>query len=760
MKIFIAFFFISINLFAQKPATVFSPLPDRRKIEAGEIINNLKVDGKLDEPEWEKQKSSFNFIQVEPQQGNNASHDSYVKMLYNKNFLYIGVFNKDSLGKKALRTPNFKRDFESYSHDLFGISIDGFNDKRNAMTLMTNPYSTQRDLLSFDDALYDTDWDGLWKVRTQRADSGWVAEFSIPWQTLRYVKSKDSTQSWGINFFRNRRFSNEVTAWNPYPRAFSPLRMDYAGILSGIKPPPPSPNIRVQPYLLLSDDKTAGKDIGYNSDLNLKIGGEIKWAINPNAILDITANTDFAQADVDRQVNNVSRFSVFFPERRQFFLENASLFGVGLSQLDGGIGGQMVIQPFFSRKIGLDNNGKPIPIDVGGRFVFRSLKRNFGGILMRQRAYKNNPLTYYAVARYSENIGRQNRIGALATFKNQNELNDSIPSQTNLTGSLDGFFRLNESLNFNFMLMGSSSGKNAGNGVAAYTQFVHKNNQWIGWWTESFVTNNFTPEIGFVSRQDVFATSPGMFLINRAKWLPKWIRNFEPGLFTEFYNKLSTGYLQEYQIKLNPIWFTFQNGGFFGLFFNPTFERLDDMDYRPLNLNIKSSKYNFMRYEILASTDQSKKISISADIQTGNYYDGKLDYASSNLRYSPAPYFSVGFNYEINKFTQVGEDKYSNDIQLWSIENRTALNPRLQLISFYQKNTFNNKDVWNIRLAWEFKPLSFIYLVYNQNFYDYNYTSAAFNKNNITIDRSQVNTISQRQQEKHLIAKISYLKQF
>ncbi len=760
MKISFFLFFISLAAAAQKPATVFSPLEDKKKIEAGEIKNNLKIDGKLDEAEWKNQKATSNFIQVEPNQGDKANFDSWVKMLYNRRYLYIGVFNKDTLGKKGIRVPNFKRDFDPLSHDFFGISIDGFNDKRNAMSLATNPYGTQRDLLSFDDALYDSEWEGLWKVRTFISDSGWVAEYSIPWQTLRYPKSKDSVQSWGINFFRNRRFSNEISAWNPFPRAFSAYRMDYAGILSGIKPPPPSPNIRVQPYLLFSDDKKAGDDIGYTGNTNLKLGGDIKWAINPSAVLDITANTDFAQADVDRQVNNVTRFEVFFPERRQFFLENASLFGVGIAPIDETIGGQMVIQPFFSRKIGLDDFGKPIPIDVGGRFVYRSLKRNFGGILMRQRNYKDSPLTYYAIARFSENIGEQNRIGGLITAKNQASLNDTTPSYTNLTGSFDGFFRISESLSFNFMGITSTSGKYKGNGYSGYAQFMHKNNQWVGWWTESIVSKDFSPEVGFVSRQDVIATTPGMFLVNRAKWLPKWIRNFEPGVFMEVFHKLSTGYVQEYQLNFNPLWFTFQNGGLFGVFVNPVFERLDDGDLRPLDLNISSGKFNYNRYEVLLSTDQSKKFYISTDFQTGRYYDGKLTYFLSHLRYSPIPHFSLGLNYEINKLKNVGEDLFTKDIQLWSIENRTALNPRVQLISFYQKNTFNNRDVWNIRLAWEFKPLSFIYLVYNQNFYDYQYTAPVYNKNNITIDRSHVNMLTQRQQESNFIAKISFLKQF
>jgi len=306
------------------------------------------------------------------------------------------------VGRKAIRAPDFKRDFDFRSHDLVSIAFDGFNDKRNAMTFVTNAFGVQRDLLSFDDLYYDIDWDGLWKVRTNRTDSGWTAELAIPWQTLRYPRTTDTIQQWGFNIYRNRRLSNEVSSFSPFPRIFSSQRMAYAGLLSNLRPPPPKPNIRVLPYVLGSYDHYKNFDTTIKSEqTNLKVGGDIKWAINPNAVLDLTANTDFAQADADQQINNVTRFSVFFPEKRQFFLENASLFGIGISPSDDGSGGFMRVQPFFSRSIGLDTAGNPIPIDAGGRFVYRSDKRNYGVIAMRQRETSTSPGTNFFVGRFS-----------------------------------------------------------------------------------------------------------------------------------------------------------------------------------------------------------------------------------------------------------------------------------------------------------------------------------------------------------------------
>ncbi|MDO1450761.1 carbohydrate binding family 9 domain-containing protein [Rhodocytophaga aerolata] len=715
---------------------IFEPDTVKKTIEATPVQGNLKIDGLLEETEWQQATPVANFTQVEPYQGKPVNFDTEVKMVYNHAFLYIAAFCQDSLGKKSLRAPNFQRDFEDVAHDVFGVAIDGFSDQRNAMTFMTNPYGTQRDLLSFDDLLYDTDWDGLWKVRTSRTDSGWVAEIAIPWQTLRYPDSE--RQTWGINFFRNRRYSNELSGWSPFPRAFSPLRMAYAGQLTNLQPPPPSPNVRIQPYVLASFDEYKGSEVGYGQNFSYKFGGEVKWAVNPNTVLDVTVNTDFAQADVDRQVNNVSRFSVFFPERRQFFLENASLFGAGLSPSDDLVGGAMRIQPFFSRSVGLDASGNPLPIDAGARVVYRSTDRNYGGMLMRQRGSTAQAASTYAVGRYSENIGKQHRLGALVTLKHTESL-DTLAGNINAVGAIDGFFRLSQPLSLNLMAIGASDAGEKSKGLAGYMQLNYNSNSLVGWWTQAFVGEQFKPDVGFVSRSNVIATTPGFFLVNRSKWLPAFIRSFEPGIFSEFYHQATTGKFQEMQVSLNPVWFTLQSGGMLGVFINRIYQQLDDT-FSPLDTDIAAGRYHFLRYNVLLGSDPSKKISYMINYETGGYYNGTMDYLQVNLRASPIPHISLQVSYENNRLKQVGIQQRSPTIHLLSLESRLAINPRLQLISFYQKNTAGERDVWNMRLAWEFKPLSFVYLVYNQ--------------------RAFTPISAERQHSQHLIGKVTYLKQF
>ncbi|HVU85457.1 MAG TPA: carbohydrate binding family 9 domain-containing protein, partial [Puia sp.] len=239
---------------------VFPPDSVKKEIRAIPISGSLRIDGLLSEPEWMEAAPSPRFIQIEPAQGKPANFATQVKVLYNRQFLYVGVFAKDSLGKKAIMATDFMRDFDYLRHDLVSLAFDGFNDRRNAMSFVTNAYGVQRDLLSFDDLYYDLDWDGLWKVRTNRTDSGWTAEFAIPWKTLRYPESADSIQSWGFNVYRNRRLTNEISALSEFPRVFTSLRMNYAGRLTNLRPPPPKPNIRIQPYVLGSYDHYRNED--------------------------------------------------------------------------------------------------------------------------------------------------------------------------------------------------------------------------------------------------------------------------------------------------------------------------------------------------------------------------------------------------------------------------------------------------------------------------------------------------------------------
>lgn len=702
-----------LNFCAVYAQQVFRPSEESQKIKAVAIEHSLKIDGRLDEEAWTQGSLATGFTQVEPGQGQSSRFATRVQLLYNKKYLYAGVFLPDSLGKKGIRATDMKRDFNWRDHDTFAMCIDGFHDKRNSMTFATNPYGAQKDYLSFDDTFFDPDWNGLWKVRTTRADSGWVAEFEIPWKSLRYPNSGDSVRHWGINFLRLKRSDNEISAWSPYPRAFGFNRMEYAGVLQNVQPPQPSTNIQFNPYTLFLLKKSQAADGTSTDSFTPKFGGELKWAINSNTVLDLTANTDFAQADADVQVNNITRFSVFFPEKRQFFLENASLFGVGVSPGLDNAGGNMVIQPFFSRRIGLDPGGNPIPVEAGARMVYRSSGRNFGTILMRQAEYNGTPAVNIYVGRYSENFGKRNRIGALYTLKVNGDTPAVSGSQSSLA-AVDGFFRFGKSSSLQTMIMRSNSTNGTGAGYGGYAQYLYTSNWMQFWWTESVVTRSFNPELGFVSRNDVVASTPGFYLNYRGRFLPykKLIRSFAPGVTSEFYHQASTQKLIERTISVYPLWLNLQNGGYFKYSVSSSYQYLTDV-FLPLGIRIDPGEYQYARTAFTLGSDASRKISLSATSEVGSYYNGNLNSTTLSMNLIPLPHISLNIAFNQNEFKNAGAEHVNTTIQLYTVTGRFALNPRLQLVGLYQRNTKDNSSFYNVRLAWEFKPLSYVYLVLN-----------------------------------------------
>lgn len=718
-------------------ADFFSPNPHRRELKAIPIATSLHVDGLLDEPEWALSAGASDFIQVEPFQGQPSQFPTIIKVLYNQKFLYVGVTCKDPKGKRAIMATDFLRDFDYTRHDLVNLAFDTYNDQRNAIVFATNAYGVQRDLLSFDDLYFDIDWNGLWSVRTRRTDSGWTAEMAIPWKTLRYPKTRDTLQSWGFNVYRNRRLTNEISAFSPFPRIFSATHMNYAGLLTNMHPPPPTTNISIDPYVLASDDRYKNFDSQSPHTSSIKFGGDLKWAVTPNSVLDLTANTDFAQADVEQQVNNTTRFNVFFPEKRQFFLENASLFGVQVGMAPDQSGGSMRYQPFNSRTIGLDTSGNPIPIVAGTRFVHRSATANYGAMAIRQQGYNGGRGTDFFVGRFSENFAKQDRVGGLVTVKQQ-------PGATNIESTVDGFFRLGQSNSINAIFTQTTTTKTGAKGFGGIVQYYNSSNDHEFWLTESVITKDFDPEMGFVSRSDVIGTTPGINWFYRGKLLPfrPFVLAFSPGIIPELYYSASTRQFSEADLPVYPIWFNFRDGGFLGYGFAFVWQNLTTT-FSPLNVNIAPGKYHYFNHQIYFSSDPSKMLNAQVAYTIGSYFNGHLITGDYKLQFAPIPHISFQGEFNRNHFEHVGVNDTTTAVNLYIIQGRFAMNPRLLLSGIFQKNSLNNSNAWYLRLAWEYSPLSYIYLIYNRG-----------------VNSQLTEPSLQSQTESHLIFKASYLKQF
>ncbi|MEM1001815.1 MAG: DUF5916 domain-containing protein [Bacteroidota bacterium] len=729
---FFIFLLFSVICFSQE---TFPPPDQPLRIIATKVGDNkLEINGILDEEEWVKATVTSGFRQREPVQGKPATFDTEVRILYDSKFLYIGVFCKDSLQKrKNITAINLQRDFNGFNNDRFSVAIDALMDKRNAVGFEVTPYGSQRETQVIDgnEGGGNDDWDALWFVRTQITEKGWYAEYAIPWKTLRY---KEESQQMLISFSRNIRRYNEISTWPSFPRAFSHYRMAYAAILDDIKPPPPSSNIQINPYLLYDNRSTKTANSEEETANRFEPGGEFKWAITPNSVLDVTINTDFAQADVDRQVQNLTRFSVLFPERRQFFLENANIFRT--SDINN-------IQPFFSRTIGLDDNGRPIPIDLGTRFTSRTSKQTSGVLAIRQRATESTPDTYFGVGRYVRNFSGQNRLGGLITHRLETPFElggQSIDQKTNTTATINTFLRPVQSLSFDAMVSYSKD-TDAGDGLAASTWIYQQKNWGYLGLIAQYVSENYLPGSGFLAFNDFMLLSPAVDFDIRPKWLPKFVRSYGPDGSADFFWRASDGSFSQGIVNFSPFDLEWQTGGQLELRFQQEWQNLDNT-FAPLGIEIDAGNYNFGRYFLSYDSDFSRKIAGAVTYGNGTFYDGQLESWDFDLRLSPSPYIEFTGSYEINRFSNLGTNDTNLRAELISTTTRLALNPRVQLIGNYQWNSANKANIWNVRFSWEYRPLSFIFLVFNNN------ESEGF--------PSAPNLFSQRE----LIGKITFLKQF
>ena len=702
-----------------------------QKIQDGSI----DIDGFLNETAWEGAQMISGFTQREPVQSNPASFDTEVRVLFDAKFLYIGARCLDSIAdRKKLRVRNLQRDFNAFGNDRFGVALDGLLDKRNAVGFEVTPYGSQREIQVIDGNEFDgnVDWDALWFVRTKVTDSGWTVEMAIPWKTLRY---KADTDRMYISFNRNIRRFNEITTWPSFPRAFSHFRMAYAAVLTGLEPPPPSANIQINPYVLGDAGKTREGNAPEESKTNFETGGEFKWAVTPNSVLDVTVNTDFAQADVDQQVQNLTRFSVLFPERRQFFLENADIFSV--SDISN-------IQPFFSRQIGLNANGQPIPLDGGLRFTSRTSKQTSGVLAMRQRGTTNSPATYFGVGRYAQNLSGQNRIGGLVTHRAENAFTDEngqeIGSKQNTTATANAFFRPKQSLTLDAMVSYSKD-SDQGDGIAASTWIYQQKNWGYLGLIGQFASENYLPGMGFLRFNDYMLISPGIDLDIRPKWLPKFVRSYGPDGSADIFWSASDGSFQQGILNFSPLDLEWQTGGQFEIRFQQEWQQLDN-SFSPLGIEIAPGYYRFGQYEISFDSDFSRKLAGAVTYANGTFYDGDFESWDLDARISPSPYIELIGSYTINRFTGLGVANNDVTANLLSTRARLALNPRVRLNGSYQWNSANDANIWNVRLAWEYRPLSFIFIVFNNN------KTEGFPNQNQQFFQSEI------------IGKVTFLKQF
>lgn len=660
----------------------------------------VRVDGHLDDAAWSTAATVDRLSQIEPDNGQPSQFRTTFRILFDTRFLYVGIEAHDNAGRRGIRVQDLRRKFDFFANDLAAIVLDPLHDGRNSVSFQTNPYGAQRELQVFDGDNFNREWEGVWRTRSVISDSGWTSEIAIPWATLRY---KADGQAWNMNLVRIARAANEQSAWSVFPRNLTLYRMDFSGKLEGLEPPPPRTNLQVRPFALL-DASRAGRAGAQASETTPNAGGEVIWRPTTALQVDATIRTDFAQADVDRQVVNLRRFSVFFPERRQFFLENANVFETGGD-------GSFTIRPFFSRAIGLDAAGNPINIQGGLRSVWRDARFNAGALLIRQEGRDSTGPTLFGVARASRNFGGASRVGVLAVGQRDNG-RFGQPTTTSNTVALDGFARFSPTISADWMLSATDNARTNERGVGWYGFLGRQSNSVYTGIITSLATRGYNPSAGFVSRNDVLYISPAVIGDWRPAWRPKAIRNFKPALFLDMYYGPRDGRLQE-GIAQSYVDFAFNNGTLIYPYIERNFQRPTVPFLLVRGVTVAAREQDYSRVGLVARSDASARLSGTMDVSTGGFFGGSLQRANLGVRFAPNVHAAVALQYEVNQLRQVGEPRTNTTTHLLAPELRLALNPRVQFSSFYQYNSDAQRGTLNARFSWEFSPLSYFYVVLN-----------------------------------------------
>ena len=687
-----------------QPAPLTQPPPDslRPRLAAARATGPITLDGRLDEPDWLTASVTDLFATVSPDYAPRASMRTRVRVLHDRTHLYIAAELLDSAGRAGVRIRDLRREFTPADNDYFAVILGPLGDRRSAYQFAVTPYGSLRDEQAFDggDATNEN-WDALWSARTQRTDSGWVAELAIPWATLRYDANR---AEWDINFVRNARRLLETSAWSAFPRQLSAYRLTFAGVLTDLAPPPARANVRVRPYLL-GDASRGPSDRALGSPAGT-VGGEVIWAPNANSLVELTANTDFAQADVDRQVVNLERFNVFFPERRQFFLENTDVLAPRGNTF------RYVVQPFFSRRIGLADDGTPRRLDGGGRYTWRSGRASVGALAIHEGDDQTGGLnggrgSTTALVRGSRYVGTASRVGVFTAVRHDE---GGAGAGTNVVTAVDGLTRIGEQVQLNGML--STSTEDGHTSVAA-TYFVGRDTP--GLYTGvlgAWVSERYDPRTGFVSRPNVWMTSPAIVGTWQPTWRPKPVVWFRPALVSYVYQTPGSGTLQEGFVQ-GYVDVLHRSGTLWYPYVERHFQRPSaPVTFLP-GVTIAPGQLDYWRTGLFLRTDPSARLSAQVNSSTGSFFDGALTRVTGVARWAPDPRLSMSVDVDVSRLRNIGVRDTALTTTLIAPELRLALNPRLLVTGFYQYNSSIQQGTVNARFSWEFTPLSFLYVVWN-----------------------------------------------
>jgi hypothetical protein len=701
---------------AAQPIVVSRATGSSVTIRAVRAAEPLRVDGKLDDAIYTAVEPVGRFVQQEPDEGQPATERTDAWVLFDDDHIYVSARCWESHPERRVANEMRRDTNQLRQNDTFAVLFDTFHDRRNGYIFTANVIGGIGDSQVTDEGPPNVDWNTVWTVRTARFDQGWTIEMAIPFKSLRYRPGRD--QTWGINLRRVVRWKNEWSYLAQVPRALTTfrgiLKVSSAATLVGLQVPSGSRNIELKPYALSGVATDATVTPRVSNDATSRAGADFKYGVTQNLTADVTLNTDFAQVEVDEQQVNLTRFNLFFPEKRDFFLENLGVFAFA-GRASAGLAAGTGLAPylFFSRRIGLDG-GRVTPLRAGGRltgkagaFTLGVLNVGTGELPAQSGARPRIEPASFTVLRAKRDILRRSSIGTMLTYRS------ATPGRTgsNTGYGVDATFSFYQNVRLDTYLAGTHSEGKRGDNLS-YRGLFDYNGDRYGLQAERLVVEpNFLPEMGFIRRTDMRRN----FAQVRFSPRPRRIRSIR-----KFTTQASINYLTN---TLNRLDTREINGGFqtefvntdvAGISYLDAFDRLAAPFDVASGVRIPVGGYDFRTLQLSYTGGQQRKMSGGVAYETGTYYGGTQQALSATAaRIEVTPRASLEPSVSL-----IVVDLPQGSFTATVLRSRATftVTPRMFVSGIAQYNTTTSSVGSNLRLRWEYAPGSELFVVYTDEY--------------------------------------------
>ena len=685
------------------PATVVRDDAGRTTVRAVALEEPLRLDGQLDEALYTSVTPISDFIQTEPAAGQPATERTEVWIAFDRDNVYVSVRASESQPDRMI-VNDMRRDGGSIGqNESFGIALDTFYDRRNSVNFNFNPIGGRSDGQNTNEGSWNGDYNPIWDLAVHRSPEGWTAEMAVPFKSLRY--GPGDAQLWGVQLRRVNRWKNEISYLTRVPDGAGTnglSRVSVGATLVGIEAPGASRMFDVKPYAIADVTTDANRTVDPNS-FGRDFGVDVKYGVTRGLTADFTYNTDFAQVEADEQQVNLTRFSLFFPEKRDFFLENQGLFNFGGNNGNGGDTPAL----FYSRRMGLDR-GREVPIEAGARLTGRAGPYSVGVINIQTDAVESAgvPSTNFAVARIRRDILRRSAVGAIATRRSHVTGGGAAGD----TVGVDGAFAFFDDLTMQTYWAKTNTPGLSGDDDTSYRAQFNYNGDRYGLAAQRLaVGQHFNPDMGYVRRAGFAKYQVTARFSPRPARIPA-VRKFVYQAGWQYFDD-SRKRLESRELK-GEFKTEFANSDELEVTYGETYERLDRAFDIATGVTVASGSYDNTLLRTAFTFGQQRPVSGTVFMERGSLWSGDLvtlGYSSGMVRMNAHLSFEPGFS--INRATLPYGDFTT---ALITARATYAITPSMFLSSLMQYNSSSNSLATNARLRWEYAPGSELFVVYNE----------------------------------------------